>query len=91
MVAALARQHWGLPPDAAVCWYRQSAFDDHAGAHFQVQGVAEVRAIAPEHARLVGNEGHRGRLLRVDDEADVVLLSPAFTDSVENSSISNSP
>jgi hypothetical protein len=48
-------------------------FDDHAGAHFKVQRVAEVRAVAPEHTRLVGLEGDRLGFLRIDDEVDVVL------------------
>ena len=36
--------------------------------------MTEVRAVAPEHAGLVGYERHRGGLLRIDDEVDVVLL-----------------
>ena len=35
--------------------------------------MAEVGAVAPVHTRLVGDEGHRGRLQRVNDEIDVVF------------------
>ena len=36
----------------------ESSFDDHASTHLQVQRMAEVRAVAPEHTGLVGDEGH---------------------------------
>ena len=38
---------------------------EHARTHLEVQRVAEVRAVAPEHARLVGDEGDGLRLQRV--------------------------
>ncbi len=38
-----------------------------------MQGMAEVCAIAPVDARLVGLEGDRLGFLRVHDEVDVVL------------------
>src|SRR3569832_2371685 len=51
----------------------RSSLDQHAAAHLQVQCMTEIGAVAPENARLVGNEGDRLGLLRIDDELDVVL------------------
>ena len=51
-----------------------SGFDQHPAAHFEVQRVAEMGAVAPVDARLVGLESDRLGFLRVDDEVDVVVL-----------------
>ena len=78
-VAAVARKKRGdasASPNFFI--YRRVAgrrllFDDHAGAHFEVQCVAEVRAVAPVHTGLVGLEGDRLGFLGIDDEVDVVF------------------
>ena len=47
--------------------------DDHAAAHFQMQGVTEVGAVEPVHAGFIGLERDRFGFLRIDDKVDVVF------------------
>lgn len=60
-------------PDATGAATTGLGFHDHASAHFQMQGVAEMCAITPVHAWIASDERDRGSFLWIDNEIDVVV------------------
>ena len=60
-------------PDATGAATTGLGFHDHASAHFQMQGVAEMCAITPVHAWIASDERDRGSFLWIDNEIDVMV------------------